>query len=110
MINVSRERNFLKRFGLIAVFHSIHWRFEFDIVWIRSQQVRGDLSTLLYDLIRSIYKRRPSDGERPRAISTQPKIELPGVAMNNVHIINGDAQFVSHQLRKSGLVTLSMAV
>ena len=110
MIDVGRESNFLERLGLIAVLHPIHWRFEFDIVWLSSQQVRGDLSALLYHLIRSINERRPSHGKRPRAIRAQPKIKFPGVSMNNVHIINWDAQFISDQLRKCGLVTLPMAV
>src|SRR5260370_35528369 len=52
----------------------------------------------------------PADRERARAVSAHAELHLVGVAVDDLHLADGNAEAFGDQLRKGRLMALAVAV
>src|SRR5258708_35325555 len=72
--------------------------------------MRGDLLGLGLDLLHRLDDGGAADRDRARAVSAHAELHLVGVAVDNLHLADRNAETFCDQLRERGLVALTVAV
>ena len=70
----------------------------------------GNLSCLGFDLLQRIHQRHTTDGSRARTIGTHPKRHLAGITVDDINVVEINAECLNHELRERSLMSLAMAV
>ena len=81
---------------------------ELEVVGVGLHLVRGDLACLLDDLLGGAHDRLPADRERARAVGVHAVRRPPGVAVDDLDVIDGNAEEVARDLAPRRLVTLAV--
>src|SRR5262249_47096301 len=76
----------------------------------RLEHVSGNFLTLRDDLIGRFHQRRTPDGNGTRPIGSQPKLNLVGIAEDDLHVIEGNTELFRSDLSKRCFVPLPMIV
>ena len=74
------------------------------------EQVGRDLLALRDDLVDRLHDRRAADRDRARAVGAHAEEDAPGVAVDDVHVLDRHAEPVGDDLRERGLVSLAVGV
>src|SRR5258708_13284870 len=72
--------------------------------------MRRDLLGLGFDLLHRLDDGGAADRDRARAISAHAELHLVGVAVDDLHLADGNAETFRDQLRKRRLVALAVTV
>ena len=83
---------------------------EFNVVRVGFQEVSGDAAGLLRDLPRRQRDGRTPDGRRAAAVGAPAHRNLARIAVDDLHVLNRDAEFVRNDLGKSGFLPLTVRV
>ena len=70
------------------------------------EQVRRERLRLVLDLPRRDRERRPADGRRPAAVRAPAHRRVVGVAVHDLHVVDGDAHLVGDDLRERRFLAL----
>ena len=81
-----------------------------DVVLGRLQRMRGDLLGLGLDLLHRLDDGGAADRDRARAVGAHAELHLVGVAVDDLHLADRNAETFRDQLRKRRLVALAVAV
>src|SRR5258708_7993625 len=72
--------------------------------------MRGDLLGFGVDLLHGLADGGAADRDRARAIRAHAELHLVGVAVDDLHLADGNAETFGDQLRKRRLMALAVAV
>jgi hypothetical protein len=84
--------------------------FEFDIALCGLREMRRDAFGLGLDPIERLVDRRHADCAQARPVGAHAELDLVGMAMNNAHLVERDAEALGHQLSERSFVALAVAV
>ena len=70
----------------------------------------GDFLAFGDDLVHRLDHGGAADGEAAAAIGPHAEGDFRGVAVNDLHLIEGDAELIDHELREGGFMALAVAV
>ena len=83
---------------------------EHDVGFRRLQQVGRDLLRLVDHLVHRLDDGRAADRERARAVGAHAERDLGGVAVDDLDVLDRDAEAVGDELGERRLVALAVAV
>src|SRR5882672_2599343 len=72
--------------------------------------MRRDLLGLGLDLLHRFQDRGQADSRRTRTVGAHAELHFIGVAMDDLHLADGNAEAFGHQLAEGRRVTLAVAV
>ena len=81
---------------------------ELDVVGSDLQLVRRDLARLLFDLLRRVPERDSAHGKGTGAVRVHPERRDRGVAVQNLDVVERNAELVGRDLRPRGHVALAV--
>ena len=83
---------------------------ELDVGDARLEQMGGDLLALVDDLVDRLVDRRAADRRRARAVGAHAERDAVGVAVDDLDVLDRDAEPLDDELREGRLVPLAVAV
>jgi hypothetical protein len=83
---------------------------ELDVGGRCLQQVRGDLLALLLDLVERHEDGGAAHGGGAAAVGAHAEGDGPGIAVDDLDVIHGHAQFARHELREGRFMALAVRV
>jgi len=108
--HIGRQRNLGERqLSVGAAYRELASR-EVDVGIAGLHQVGGNLLGLGLDLVQRLHDGRAAHADRARAIGAHAKGHAARIAMDDLHMLDGNAQSGRHHLGKSGLMPLTMTV
>ena len=108
--DVRGERDLAERLAAVGAGDGELAVLELDVRLRRLEQVRGDLLAFGDDLVQRLDDRRAADGERARAVRPHAEQHAAGVAVDDVDVLDRDAELSRHHLGERRLVSLAVAV
>ena len=81
-----------------------------DVVFGRLELMGRDLLGLGFDLFHRLQDRGEADGRRARAIGAHAELHFVGVAMDDLHLADRNAEAFGNELAEGRLMTLAVAV
>ena len=90
--------------------HEVPTTINLDVLFRCLEQVCRDLPGLVADLARCHVQRRAAHGCAPAPVRAHAVRNLRRVAMLDLDVVEGHAEFIGHDLREGGLVPLAVAV
>ncbi len=108
--NVRRQRDLAERLAAIGASDGELAVGELDVAFRGLEQMRRDLLALGDDLVHRLDDRRAPDGERARAVGSHAERNAAGVAMDDVDVLDRNAETPGDELRERRLVTLTVTV
>ena len=83
---------------------------EFDILLRGLHRIGSNLLALLDHLVDGAGDRRHADGAGTRAVGAHAELDLVGIAVDDIDLVDIDTKTLRDQLGEGGLVALAMAV
>ena len=92
MGGVGSERDHRQRDRFVGARHLELAVLDDDVILRRLERMRRDLLGLGFDLLHSLDDGRTSDRQRARAVSAHAELHLVGVAMDDLHLADRNAE------------------
>lgn len=83
---------------------------KFDVIFGRFKDMGGNLAAFLNDLVRCLDQCRTADRGRTRTVGAHTEHHLVGIAVDDIDILERDAEPLRYDLCKGRLVPLTVAV
>ena len=98
-------RNLGERHGTVGALDADHGRVIADIGARRFQHLAGERAPMLDHRVRAHHARRSADPHGPGTVRSEPLLHLRGIAVDESHRVEVDAEPVGGDLRVHGLVS-----
>ena len=107
---VCSQGNVAETNRLIGTFNRPLAAGEFQILFGSFEQVSGDLGAFFLDLVEALHDGCAANGEAARTVGAHAERHGIGVAVDDIHVFDGNAELIGHHLGKGSFMALAVRV